>query len=104
MIFDEPHSYDLKKGTSGKAIKDWVVVYARRDTLTAALAKQATYSRYTGKPDGPGGVVRVGGPGWGAVLGHDGRVWLAGPDFPATSVEAVDPATRKAPDRQQRQQ
>jgi hypothetical protein len=49
-------------------------------------------------------VVRVGGPGWGAVLGHDGRVWLAGPDFPATSVEAVDPATRKAPDRQQRQQ
>lgn len=95
VIVNEPHAYNKIKGTSGDQIDDWTVAYAGRTTLGRSLAKEARYSRYTGEASGPVSVIRKGGPGWGAILGHDGRIWLAGPGFPARTVQAVEPATRK---------
>jgi len=99
VILDEPHAYNQKAGTSGQALSDWLVAYGRRNKVSKADAAKASYYRYTGKPAAPVDVVKAAsGPGDGAVLGPDGRVWIIGPYTGitrATSVEAVNPVTRK---------
>src|SRR6185437_9841079 len=79
VILDEPHAYNQKAGTSGQALSDWLVAYGRRNKVSKADAAKATSQSLSAWPDVPVDVVKAAsGPGDGAVLGPDGRVWIIG--------------------------
>ena len=106
-ILNEPHSYNLRRGTSGKAVSDWVTAYAGLTVLSSAQAKIATYSRYTGSPKSTATVVFTDGAGTytslglsgNVTVGPDGRVWLVGATLSKSSgqissfLQAVNPVT-----------